>query len=348
MLSSPLDVCLGLTSKCNLSCQHCINRNASPDLDLTTPELLKVIDQLGQAKVFNISLFGGEPLLQPDFFRIVERLGRYPIKVSLNTNAGLIDKPIAKKLFECRIKTFCVSFDGSKPEVMDKMRGQGAFAGCLKGIENLRKYPVGIVLSCTLTRYNIHDIKGMVVLAKSLGVNSMRFNHIFYGGNAACFKDKVMVSPKEELVAITELTNLQREFGSFITGSYLQQKDKFKKLKSFNPSKDKVTVPPCGAAMQRCNIRPDGKVTPCEVIWEVVAGDLRKQSFLEIWRNSPIMNEFRRAHTVDLKDRPGCQECRCQYLCFVGHRCSPYYYPDGLEDKSLYCWKEAGLEKICT
>lgn len=346
MFSSPLEVCLGITSKCNLNCKHCLGTNTRQNKDLTTPELLKVIDQLGQAKVFKISLFGGEPLCHPDFFKLLAAIQKYPISFSLNTNAGLIDKPMAKRLVEHKLKSFCVSFDGSKAEIMDRMRGRGAFDGCLTGIKNLLQFPVSVMLSATVTRYNISDLRNMVLLAQSLGASGIRFNHVFYSGNAACFIEEVMVGPKEELPAIKEIYNLQKEFGDFITGSYLQQKEKLDRLKDFTPLKDKVKIPPCGAAINKCNIRPDGKVTPCELIWDLMAGDLRQQSFLDIWRNSPVLNRFRKTRTISLKGKPGCQGCRYQYLCFIGHRCYPYYYPRGLKDKSLYCWKGIELEEI--
>jgi len=346
MLSSPLDVCLGITSKCNLNCQHCLASSTRQNLDLTTIELLGIIDQLAAAKVFRLNIFGGEPLMQPDFFKIVKRIRKYPMRISLNTNGTLIDKATAKKLADNKISSFCVSLDGSTAEVMDKVRGRGAFDSCLTGIKHLLQYRANIMLSATLTHYNLHDIRNMVLFAKSLGVKNIRFNHLFYGGNAACFIDKVMVTPEEELAAVREVYGLFQEFGGFVTGSYQQQKEKIDKLKDFTPQKDKVIANACGAATNRCNIRPDGKVTPCEVIWDLEVGDLRKQTFSEIWRNSPILNELRWPKEVSLKDKPDCQGCQYQYMCFIGHRCSPYYYPRGLEDKSLYCWKGVDLEKV--
>ncbi|MDP3142870.1 MAG: radical SAM protein [Candidatus Omnitrophota bacterium] len=346
MLSSPFNVCFGITSKCNLNCKHCCASSTRQNPDLTTAELLKIIDQLGQAKVFNVSVFGGEPLAHSDFFKIIARFKKYPIQISLNTNAGLIDKAVARRLVDSGIKSFTVSFDGSRAEVMDAMRGKGAFEGCIRGVKNLRERGASILLSCTVTGYNIHDIKGMVLLAKSLRVKSIRFNHAFCGGNAACFKDEVMVKPKEELEAIKEIYSLHQEFGDFVTGSYLQQQEKLSKINDFKPERDKIKIPPCGAAVNKCSIRSDGKVTPCEIIWDLEAGDLRKQSFLDIWRNSAVFKQLRSVKIVSLKDKPDCQGCKYQYICFIGHRCVPYYFPEGFKDKSLYCWKEIELKEV--
>jgi MoaA/NifB/PqqE/SkfB family radical SAM enzyme len=174
MYSAPFNICLGITSKCNLSCRHCINRNLTgSESDLTTKELLTVIDQLGEAKVFKVSIFGGEPLTHPDFFPIVEHLNKYPIKLSLNTNGTLIDRKTAKWLKEHKIKSTVVSFDGSNSEVMDKTRGKGAFLKNIKGIEALLAEGLSVLLSVTLTKINYKDIKDMVLLGEKLKADTI-------------------------------------------------------------------------------------------------------------------------------------------------------------------------------
>ncbi|MDP2939674.1 MAG: radical SAM protein [Candidatus Omnitrophota bacterium] len=341
MYSAPFEVCLNITSSCNLSCKHCLNRNLpNCEPDLSTAELLRVIDQLAEAKVFKVNIFGGEPLVHPDFFLVVEHLNKYPLQLSLNTNGTLIDRSIAKWLKQHKIKNIAVSFDGSKQEVMDKTRGEGTFKKNIKGIESLLAEGVSVLLSATLTKINYKDVKGMVLLAKELKANTIRFNHVFFAGNAACFIKQVYLSPDEELEAINEVCRANEEFPDFIykTSTYLCQKEKLNQMKHYQPTRDKIVVSPCGAAGNKCNIRPDGWVTPCELIWDVKCGNLKQQTLVDIWQNSQQMNEFRRPMEINLDDLPECKSCQYQYICFIGHRCYPYYYPGGVKDRSLYCW----------
>ncbi len=341
MYSSPINACLHITSRCNLNCRHCFNRN-KPDseADLTTKELLGVIDQLGEAKVFQISIFGGEPLTHPDFFLIVERLNKYPMRLSLNTNATLIDRATAKWLKEHKIIDATVSFDGASPQIMDKTRGKGAFEKNIKGIESLLAEGLPVLLSVTLTKINYKDIRAMVLLGKKLNAGKIRFNHVFFGGNAACFIKEVYLSPDEERGAIEEVCLLNEEFPGLIypNSTYLCQKDKLEEMKDYEPATDKIIIPPCGAAGTKCNIRPDGWVTPCELIWEAKCGNLKNQSLTDIWQNSELMNEFRKPMELNLNELPECKGCKYQYICFIGHRCNPYYYPGGVKDRSVYCW----------
>ena len=64
---------------------------------------------------------------------------------------------------------------------------------------------------------------------------------------------------------------------------------------------------PCGT--QYCRITPDGKLTPCPYLPEV-AGDLRAQSFGEVWRNSPLFRQLRHG---ELGGK--CGRCEYRKLC---------------------------------
>ncbi|MFH1479151.1 MAG: PqqD family peptide modification chaperone [Candidatus Omnitrophota bacterium] len=335
-------MCFGITSLCNLSCKHCLNRNlGEQELDMTTEKLLSVIDEMYEIGIRSLSLFGGEPLAHPDFKKIVEYLNGKNMNISLNTNASLIDLDMAKWLKEHKVNGTVVSFDGSNAFIMDEMRGKGAFQAAIKGIKALRSEGINVMLSATLNKINFRDIREMALLGKEIGGNSIRFNHVFFAGNSACFVKDIYLNPQEEKEAVESVFKMKEEFGDFInqSSSYLCQKQKLDKVKDYKPSIDKITIPSCGAAMSKCAIRPDGWVVPCEIIWHVKAGNLKERSLKEIWEGSSVMNSFRKPLEIDLNEIPECKGCKYQYLCFIGHRCYPYHYPGGIKNKALYCWK---------
>ena len=342
------NICFGITSRCNLSCKHCLNRNLpAGESDMTTEKIFQVIDQLVECGVRGLSLFGGEPLCHPDFKKIVEYLNQRNIGISLNTNATLIDAGMARWLKEHKISGAVASFDGSCPEVMDAIRGEGVFEKALKGIAALRAEDRNVLLSVTLNKINFRDVREMVTLGKKIDGNSIRFNHVFFSGNASCFLEEIYLSPEEEREAVAAVWQAKEEFGNFIdpSSSYLCQKEKLEAVKKYKPVNDKLVIPSCGAAQGKCAIRPDGWVVPCEILWEVKCGNLKEKSLKEIWYDSEVMNSFRRPLEVNLDELPECKGCQCQYLCFLGHRCYPYYYPGGIKNRALYCWlkKEKGF-----
>ncbi|HDJ66764.1 MAG TPA: SPASM domain-containing protein, partial [Nitrososphaeria archaeon] len=66
--------------------------------------------------------------------------------------------------------------------------------------------------------------------------------------------------------------------------------------------------------------QPDGKVTPC-VFMPIVVGDLRKQTFRDIWENSEVMLKLRNKDLI----KPPCGECPYRYVC-GGCRARAYSY----------------------
>src|SRR5439155_1028759 len=68
----PLSVHLDVTYRCNERCVHCYLDHDDHG-EMTTAEMLDVIDQLAEAGVFFLTLSGGEVLMRMDFFDILER-----------------------------------------------------------------------------------------------------------------------------------------------------------------------------------------------------------------------------------------------------------------------------------
>lgn len=340
IFSAPLNVTLGITNRCNLNCNHCLASSTRTKDDFTTEELLRLIEELRQLKVLNICIFGGEPLIRKDFFVILKALSALRVPLSLNTNGTLITKSRASKLARYPIRAMAVSLDGSCAKVHDAIRGQGAFRATISGIQNLIEKKFQILVSTTVTRYNHTDVGNIADLSKRLGCQGVRFNEVMYTGNAACCHESLVLTAKEKFALLDDLAVLKNRFGGFITGSFIQVLDIISCIDQLPREKMPLEITSCGAATSKCAIRPDGWVTPCEILWDLKAGNVKKQSLLDIWRNAPIMKEFRKTIKVEQKDFPECAGCKYLKLCYKGHRCKPYYYPaKGAERRMLYCWK---------
>ena len=339
--SAPFDVGLGVTSLCNFSCKHCMGGDTlNGKNDLTKDELFRLIDELAAAKVFNINVFGGEPLCRKDIFDILEHLMKYHFTISMNTNGALVTKEIAERIAGYgRIKSLCVSLDGDSSDAMDIVRGQGAFNKVMKGIENiLSTGRLNVLLSVTINKINFKRIKDLALLGKKIGAKGVRYNGLFFGGNAACNSKELLLSPSEHWDVIRAMDEARKEFGSFISGSYLQEVDIVEPLKTKESDNlDFIKVYPCGAATKKCYITPDGWVTPCELICNVRAGNVREKTFLDIWQKSEVMKSFREIMVYSLKGHEKCIGCRYKRLCYQGHRCGPYYFENGLKIEDVAC-----------
>ncbi len=101
-----------LTSKCNLQCIHCYQQVFENDKCLTFNRLKAIVDNAKENGFFRICLTGGEPLLHPDFFRILSYLNTMNFIIEIYTNGYLLTDEIIRHLATCNVGLVKVSIDG--------------------------------------------------------------------------------------------------------------------------------------------------------------------------------------------------------------------------------------------
>ena len=90
-LNSPICLTWEWTYACDLQCVHCLSSSGRRDpRELTTAEMKGIVDQLAEMQVFYVNIGGGEPMLRPDFFEIVEYCVDHGVGVKFSTNGGRI------------------------------------------------------------------------------------------------------------------------------------------------------------------------------------------------------------------------------------------------------------------
>lgn len=341
-LSAPTKVCLSITSNCNLDCRHCLAKAGQNGKDLTTRELFRIIDELAAEKVFFVSLFGGEPFTREDLPDIVAYLARFPIGISINTNATLIDDELARRLSRYRV-SYVVSLDGSSAEAVDSIRGKGVFDQTVRGICALRSQDAKVLISTTVMSHNHRDLAEIAALGKELGVMGVRINTVFFINNAECYLDDILLTPEHYAHLYDTFQDLKRTCGSFLSGSLFQLMESVKSIHEDGLPEamnlPEITVDPCGAGVNQCAIRPDGEVLPCVLLWNTPSGNLRHSPFKDIWDNSGMLDGFRSSFTLTGNEVGECMTCSYRYICYTGHRCSPYFIPGGIGNRKLFCIK---------
>lgn len=104
-----------ITGKCNLRCRHCYLEAPNAKYgELSTEQCLEIVDQLHEANVGRIAITGGEPLVRPDFWRIVDALQSRDIRLAqIYTNGVLLDdRTLAEFQSRGLQPTLILSFDG--------------------------------------------------------------------------------------------------------------------------------------------------------------------------------------------------------------------------------------------
>jgi MoaA/NifB/PqqE/SkfB family radical SAM enzyme len=124
---SPIMLCIGLTTKCNLNCRHCSADANSENVFFPHSELITIIDTAKELGVKKLIFGGGEPLLYEQLFDVCEYALAKGFKVSFVTNGTLVSEVIERfsKILDYRHSfEVGVSLDGHTPEIHGYFRPQ--------------------------------------------------------------------------------------------------------------------------------------------------------------------------------------------------------------------------------
>ena len=186
-LAAPLYVAWQITNECNLACLHCIEESGPGKAfkdELSSDEAFSIIDQLVKSEVPYVSFSGGEPMVRPDFFEMVERLTKGGVGLKIETNGHYLTPENCKRFKELGVKAVQVSIDGATPASFNKMRVHGRFETALDGIARLREAGVAVEINFVPAKFNIREIGEAVDLAHRMGAYSFYTGKIMYTGNA--------------------------------------------------------------------------------------------------------------------------------------------------------------------
>ena len=186
-LAAPLYVAWQITNECNLACLHCIEESgpgkAFPD-ELGREEVLRVIDDLMASQVPYLSFSGGEPMLHPHFFEMVERVTKRGAQLKIETNGHYLTPENCERLRSLQVKAVQVSLDGATSATFGRMRVRGEFDRTVEGIRNLRAAGVPVEINFSPAAFNIHEAARIVDLAWELGAVSFYSGRTMFTGNA--------------------------------------------------------------------------------------------------------------------------------------------------------------------
>ena len=141
-------------TRCNQNCINCFARAGLDDLSPMPFETARDIALDGSAAGFRkLHLTGGEPLLWPNLFELLELAEGSEYKnLSFNTNGTLLNDEICKKLASYgEILSLSISINGP-PEIHDSIRGEGAYDLALTGFNLALKYGLRVQVFTTITR----------------------------------------------------------------------------------------------------------------------------------------------------------------------------------------------------
>jgi len=311
-----------VTRTCNLNCLHCYSSSEAKayDGELSTAEAMGVIDQLALARVPVILFSGGEPLIRPDIMLLAERAIRHGIRVTFSTNGTLITFEKAKQLKQLGVSYVGISLDGIGA-IHDRFRRkEGAFEAALRGIRNCLAEGQKVGLRFTMNKHNIDSLPEILQLMEEENIPRACFYHLVYAGRGAVEDDITHEQSREAVDLIVDAIQRFAANGSareiltvdnHADGIYLYLKMRgeqpelaeriYQKLLRNGGNRSGIAI---------CNIDHKGFIHPDQFSQHIALGNLREQSFADIWGGShPVLDGLR-----NRKELISGRCAKCQYF----------------------------------
>ena len=339
-LKAPVSVVWSLSYGCNLRCMHCYQNASHPSSDeLTLDEQMGIVNQMAQAGVSMIVLSGGEPLTNPNLGKLIERIRAYDIAISVDSNGVLMNRDVVESLKSAGVESVELSLDSIDPGSHDRFRGlDGAFEKTLHALDLCAEAGIFTTVATTSTALNCADSRKLISLARDHKANRVVFFDLIPAGRGRNIEElRLSRHQLLDLMAVvkqqspTSGIEVFTELPQFVIYSSAEDEYSVSNHAERPISIEKFTVSTffdctgrdnayrkyapylggCPAGRIYCNIQPNGNVTPCMFMPEYpVAGNLRKQSFKEIW-NSDTFQALR--DRTRLKGK--CRECKFAIVC---------------------------------
>lgn len=203
-----------LTRDCNLRCNFCYAKKAGYEVDdrISYEDLKKIMDFCGSAKVKYIFFTGGEPLLYPHIFDILQYIqDEYPsITTAIASNGIPLKDPVfCKTLIDSGVGYIDVSMKGKNPHDWYETTGCNGYTEQLQAIRNLSELPVEFTCSMVVTPQNVLTFCEAVQTAYSNGARQFSFT-FFIDNNDSNEKDQLYLE-KHNPFALIEAFLLQKD-----------------------------------------------------------------------------------------------------------------------------------------
>jgi len=312
---------------------------------LALAEYAGLLDELAPSRPI-ISLFGGEPLLYPDIVPLIAEVKRRGLTCTIITNGGRLEL-LARELVESGIDSIAVSFDGPA-DVHNRIRGQSdSFEKAVAGVRAVADWRrrLGRVLPMQLailpvTELNLDVIAQGLAALRELPLDTINVGlRWFVPENVGAEYERVM---REDLgVEATSWRGFEFDGASIAATKGQQLGELVKLLKglkrrrfldstlgrpwtSFVPDVPAERVPEyfsdfgqtfghrmCPVAWYFAQVEPDGEVAFCGDFPDYFIGNVRRQSFREIWTGEKA-NRFRAK--LAREPLPICARCCGNYV----------------------------------
>jgi radical SAM/SPASM domain protein of ACGX system len=308
-----------ITDMCDQRCKHCyifaeeVNKKIN---EMTYEEMVHTLDEIkDMCKKMNklpyIYLTGGDPILHPKFWDLLELFKENNIPFTIMGNPFHLNLEVLKKMKSYGLEKYQMSLDGME-KTHDWFRKPGSFKITLEKIKDINDAGIKSVIMTTVSKSNIKEIPDIIdtvvknkvrifafsrycptSLEKTPGIDALEYRKLL----DTCFK-KYKKYIEEDTYTIFNLKD-------HLWKLYLYEEGLYKLPDTINEG---FIYDGCHCGIGHITILPNGDVYACRRM-ESKVGNIFLNHLIDIW-NSKELDEYRK---VD--EFTKCSKCKLKLFC---------------------------------
>ena len=336
-----------ITDECDQRCKHCYifaeNTCKQPDF-MSFEQLQKTFyNCLHFCEVYNrlpyFYITGGDPILHPDFWKLLELIKKYSIPFTILGNPFHLNDEVCNCLKEYGCEKYQLSIDGLK-NTHDWFRMPGSFDTTLKKIECINRAGIRSVIMTTVSGTNIDEVLGIIDKVVKAKVNVFAFARYCPTSDE---KD-TNIEPLRYRKLLSDCDKKFKEYEDLGYETYFSKKDHLWTLYEYETGSFKIPeilekdmiYGGCNCGNCHLTILPNGDVYACRRVQNSKVGNVFTEQLSDVWLCQ--MEEYR-----DYSKFEKCSKCELLAFCrgcpaVANSKNGNFYAADP------QCWKEINYE----
>ena len=288
-----------ISSRCNENCVHCYIPIACKRSMMDDDMFDKVLNQCVDMKIINITLSGGEPMLNPHLKSFLIKCGEANLSVNILSNLTCLSDELLDVIASNPLICVQTSVYAMDADVHDSItQHKGSFQKTISAIRELHKRNVPMQINCPIMKQNLHCYREVLEFAKSLNIEASSDYTLFgcydsSGINLGC-----------------RITNANIE--NILDADDTKANVYDEAIRTINQKNVGDDEPICTVCKSSLCISNTGDVYPCEGWQRMVLGNLNAMTLRQIWEDSSLTKHLR---DLKYRDFEECSVCRDRKYC---------------------------------
>lgn len=275
-------------------------------------------------------------MFRPDIYDLGAYGRAKGFRMGLATNGTLVTPEAAFRLVEAGFQKVGISLDGADAMTHDAFRQvPGAFDAAVAGFRALKEAGMPVQVNTSITTHNVRQLEEMLKVVLDLGAVAWHLFLLVPVGCGIRIAETMQVEAEEYERVLTWLYEKSARVPLDVRAVCAPHYFRIQAQRGL--SRSLAARRGCLAGSSMCFISHKGEVFPCGYL-PVRAGDLREQTFSEVWEHSPVFQDLRDPDRLEGK----CGRCEFRIVC-AGCRARAYGMSGNYLSEEPFCLYQPGM-----